>query len=255
MNLPALSPSGQAIRSSPRAASDATARRLSVSRLWFPAALLVVGLYAGLPWLAPVFMRLGWTAPAQVIYDIYSTQCHQLAQRSYFLFGSKIMYAPSELEIADTAAGFLALRAFRGAPGTGWKVAWSDRMAAMYSGLFVFIIVARLLRHRLKPLPAWAFLLLLVPLALDGATHLLSDMAGFGLGFRDANLWLATLTAGRLPPGFYAGDAWGSFNAWMRLFTGLLFGLAVAWFSVPRLGGAFEPDTHAPVASGPLPKS
>ena len=255
MNLPALSPSGQAIRSSPRAASDTAARRLSVRQLWFPAALLIVGLYAGLPWLAPVFMRLGWTAPAQVIYDIYSTQCHQLAQRSYFLFGSKIMYAPSELEIADTTAGFLALRAFQGAPGIGWKVAWSDRMTAMYSGLFVYMIVARLLRHRLRPLPAWAFILLLVPLALDGTTHFISDMAGFGLGFRDTNFWLEALTGSRLAPGFYAGDAWGSFNAWMRLFTGLLFGLAVAWFSVPRLAGIFEPDRHGRAAPGALPRS
>ncbi len=163
MNLPSLSPSGQAIPLRSWTASDAVARLLSVRRLWFPATLLVVGVYAGLPWLAPVFMRLGWTAPAQVIYDIYSTQCHQLAQRSYFLFGSKIMYAPSELEIPDATAGFLALRAFRGAPGIGWKVAWSDRMTAMYSGLFVFMIVARLLRHRLTPLPVWAFLLLIVP--------------------------------------------------------------------------------------------
>ena len=235
--------------------SGAVARPLSVRRLWFPAALLVVGLYAGLPWLTPVFMRLGWTAPAQVIYDLYSTQCHQLAQRSYFLFGSKVMYAPSELDIADATAGFSAPRAFRGAPGIGWKVAWSDRMAAMYSGLFVFMIVTRLLRHRLKPLPAWAFFLLLVPLALDGATHLLSDMAGFGLGFRDTNFWLESLTGGRLAPGFYAGDAWGSFNAGMRLLSGVLFGLAVAWFAVPRLAGIFEPDTHAPAASGALPRS
>src|SRR3989337_2278 len=146
MNPPRLSLPGQAILSSPRVTSGAVARLLSVRRLWFPVALPVAGLYAGLPWLAPVFMRLGWTAPAQVIYDIYSTQCHQLAQRSYFLFGSKIMYAPSELEIADATAGFSALRAFRGAPGIGWKVAWSDRMAAMYTGLFVFMIVARLLR-------------------------------------------------------------------------------------------------------------
>ena len=141
-----------------------------------------VGLYAGLPWLAPVFMRLGWTAPAQVIYDIYSTQCHQLAQRSYFLFGSKIMYAPSELEIPDATAGFLALRAFRGTPELGWKVAWSDRMTAMYGGLFVFMIMARLLRHRLKPLPVWAFVLLIVPLALDGATPVyLTGYGGFNI--------------------------------------------------------------------------
>jgi uncharacterized membrane protein len=213
---------------------------LSFRRLWFPAALLVVGLYAGLPWLAPVFMRLGWTGPAQTIYDIYSTQCHQLAQRSYFLFGSKIMYSPSELEIADAAAGFSSLRAYRGAPGIGWKVAWSDRMAAMYTGLFVFLIGARLLRRRLSPLPVWALMVLLLPLALDGTTHFLSDLAGFGQGFRDSNLWLASLTGSRFAPGFYAGDAWGSFNAGMRLLSGVLFGLAVAWFSVPRLDSYLE---------------
>jgi uncharacterized membrane protein len=249
MNLPALSPSGQAIRSSPRAASDAAARRLSVSRLWFPAALLVVGLYAGLPWLAPVFMRLGWTAPAQVIYDIYSTQCHQLAQRSYFLFGSKIMYAPSELEIPDATAGFLALRAFRGTPELGWKVAWSDRMTAMYSSLFVFLIAARLLGGRIRPLPVWAFLLLLLPMALDGGTHFLSDLSGLGQGFRDTNLWLAGLTGGRLAAGFYGGDAWGSFNATMRLATGVLFGLGVVWFAVPRIEASFHSADEAEAAS------
>jgi uncharacterized membrane protein len=249
MNLPALSPSGQAIRSSPRAASDAVARRLSVRRLWFPAALLVVGVYAGLPWLAPVFMRLGWTAPAQAIYDIYSTQCHQLAQRSYFLFGSKIMYAPTELEIPDATAGFLALRAFRGTPELGWKVAWSDRMTAMYSGLFVFLIAARLLGGRMRPLPVWAFLLLLLPMALDGGTHFLSDLSGFGQGFRDTNLWLVGLTGGRLAAGFYGGDAWGSFNATMRLATGVLFGLGVVWFAAPRIEASFHSADEAEAAS------
>jgi uncharacterized membrane protein len=220
----------------------------SLRRLWFPAALLVVGLYSGLPWLAPVFMRLGWTAPAQVIYDIYSTQCHQLAQRSYFLFGSKIMYAPSELEIPDATAGFLALRAFRGAPGIGWKVAWSDRMTAMYSSLFVFLIAARLLGGRIRPLPVWAFLLLLLPMALDGGTHFLSDLSGFGQGFRDTNLWLAGLTGGRLAAGFYGGDAWGSFNATMRLATGVLFGLGVVWFAVPRIAASVQAASDAETA-------
>lgn len=228
--------------------SDAKPRLLSVRRLWFPAALLVVGLYAGLPWLAPVFMRLGWTGPAVVVYDVYSTQCHQLAQRSYFLFGSKIMYSPAELQSAGAAPGLLALRAYRGSPETGWKVAWSDRMAAMYTSLFVFLVAARLFRRHVKPLPVWAFVILLLPLAVDGTTHFLSDLAGFGQGFRDSNLWLAALTGYRLPPGFYAGDAWGSFNSAMRLLSGVVFGLAVAWFSIPRLDSYFEGDL---LRSGP----
>lgn len=43
-----------------------------------------------------------------------------------------------------------------------------------------------------------------------------SDLAGIGQGFRDSNAWLAALSQQSLPAAFYAGDAWGSFNAWMR---------------------------------------
>jgi hypothetical protein len=38
---------------------------------------------------------------------------------------------------------------------------------------------------------------------------------------------------------FYAGDAWGSFNAWIRLITGVLFGLGIVWFGFPYLSEAF----------------
>lgn len=222
---------------------------LRLGRLWFPAALLVVGLYAGLPWVAPIFMRLGWTAPAEAIYDVYSTQCHQLSQRSYFLFGPKLMYAPNELGLGVGPKDFVVLRDFRGTPELGWKMAWSDRMTAMYSGLFVALMAVRLLGRRLPPLPVWAFLLLLLPMAVDGGTHFLSDLAGFGQGFRDTNLWLSALTGGRLAPQFYAGDAWGSFNAWMRLLTGVLFGLGVAWFASPRLAAYFHAGDEAKAAA------
>lgn len=40
-----------------------------------------------------------------------------------------------------------------------------------------------------------------------------SDLAGFGQGFRDTNVWLAYLTGGGLPTWFYIGDALGSFNS------------------------------------------
>jgi uncharacterized membrane protein len=214
--------------------------RFALRRLWFPAALLIVGLYAGLPWLAPVFMRMGWTRAAGAVYALYSTQCHQLAQRSYFLFGPKPMYAPEELGVAS-AQDFAALRAYTGTAALGWKMAWSDRMTAMYTGLFVSLVAVRLLDRRLKPLPLWGFLLLLLPLAVDGGTHFLSDLQGFGLGFRDSNAWLALLTGNLLPAAFYAGDAWGSFNAAMRLISGVMFGLGVAWFALPRLEASLRP--------------
>lgn len=217
-----------------------------MNRWAYPLVLLALGIYALTPWLAPVFMRLGWEQPARWIYLAYGTQCHQLANRSYFLFGPRLMYSPEELAAAGAAEGMTGMRAFQGSPEVGWKVAWSDRMVAMYSSAFVFLAAFRVLGRRVHPFPWWAFALLLVPLGIDGTTHFLSDLSGFGLGFRDDNAWLLALTNGALPRSFTAGDAWGSFNAWARLVSGVLFGLAVAGLIGPRL-----PTDVAPVKALP----
>jgi uncharacterized membrane protein len=224
-----------------RTARAAIPRVPAIRRYWFPFAFLFIGVYAGLPWLAPVLMGLGWSGPGMVIYDAYSTQCHQMAQRSYFLFGPAFMYSADQLQAVGVASDPVALRAFIGSAELGWKVAWSDRMVSMYSGLFVSMIGARLMSRRLRPLPAWGLILMVLPLALDGATHMLSDLAGIGYGFRDTNRWLAVLTSHRLPPDFYAGDAWGSFNADARLLTGALFAIGLAWFTIPRIGLSQKP--------------
>jgi uncharacterized membrane protein len=86
--------------------------------------------------------------------------------------------------------------------------------------------------------------LLLLPMVIDGTTHFISDLNGIGNGFRDSNLWLATLTNGAFPVTFYAGDAWGSFNSWMRLITGILFGLGVVWFLFPHIQDSFKQNTN-----------
>ena len=62
-----------------------------------------------------------------------------------------------------------------------------------------------------------------------------SDLEGIGLGFRDSNQWLAMLTNNSLPAGFYAGDALGSFNSFMRFITGLLAGLGIVWLAFPYI--------------------
>lgn len=84
-------------------------------------------------------------------------------------------------------------------------------------------------------MPWWGLVLLLLLMTLDGVTHMVSDMAGIGQGFRDSNSWLAILTQNFFPTTFYAGDAWGSFNAWMRLITGILFAWGIVWFGFPFL--------------------
>ncbi len=208
---------------------------LGFLRHWLLIFNLFWGIFVTMPWVAPVLMHTGHADAAHTIYLIYGTQCHQLPQRSFFLFGPKLMYSLPEIQAAwhDTNHPAI-LRQFTGNPEMGWKVAWSDRMVAMYTAIFVAGLCYALVRRRLKPLPLKVLPLFILPLAVDGSTHLVSDFAVLGQGFRDSNAWLAGLTGHVLPAWFYAGDAWGSVNSWLRLITGLLFGVGVVWFIYPH---------------------
>jgi uncharacterized membrane protein len=222
-----------------------------LARHWLAWANLFWGLLTGIPWLAPILMHAGATRLAGAIYTAYGFMCHQLANRSYFLFGPKWMYAYTELlpyaPHADTMQG---LRAFTGVPALGYKVAWSDRMVSLYGAIFLGGIAFALLRRWLRS-PRWAVLLpLIVPLVVDGGTHALGDLAGLGRGFRYDNAWLASLTRNALPASFYAGNALGSFNWWMRLITGLLAGVAIAWMLYPLVDAAFRGGLETPSRTG-----
>lgn len=211
-----------------------------LSKHWFSVFAVAFGLYVTLPFLAPVFMQIGWTGPAKVIYFIYSFLCHQLPQRSFFLFGPQASYSLAELaSVGVNTSDLFLLRQFIGTPEMGWKVAWSDRMVSMYTGILLFGFAWRLLKSRIPKLPWWGFVLLLLPMTIDGTSHFVSDLAGLGQGFRDNNAWLAAITNHAFAPGFYTGDALNSFNSWVRLLTGILFGLGVVWFGFPYLDEAF----------------
>ncbi|MGQ0602073.1 MAG: DUF2085 domain-containing protein [Anaerolineales bacterium] len=211
-----------------------------LSRHWLLVVNVASGVYVGLPWLAPVFVHLGWTGAANIIYLIYSTQCHQLPQRSYFLFGEQLSYSLAEIQaIWQDTNNPLVLRQFIGNADMGWKVAWSDRMVSMYTGIFFGGLIFSVLRKWMRPLRWWGFGLLILPMVIDGGTHLVSDVFGIGKGFRDSNTWLAALTGNVFPATFYAGDVLGSFNSWMRLMTGGLFALGCVWFAYPHLETAF----------------
>jgi uncharacterized membrane protein len=117
----------------------------------------------------------------------------------------------------------------------GWKVAWSDRMISFYTSVWFFAVTSFPFRRKIRPLPWWGLALLLLPITVDGGTHMISDFAGIGRGFRDTNAWLALLTNNSFPRTFYAGDALGSFNSLMRLVTGLLAGLGIGWLVFPYI--------------------
>lgn len=214
---------------------------LSIARHWLAWTNVAWGVISGLPWLAPVLVYFGYGTVGRLIYAVYSLLCHQLADRSFFLFGSRTSYPASFLlSLAQSGDPYASLRTFTGASELGYKVAWSDRMVALYGGIFFGGLFFALLRRRLRLPPWWALGLLILPLALDGTTHVLSDLSAFNAGFRYTNAWLMALTAGRLGVEFYVGNALGSFNSWARLISGTLAGLAVVWGAYPLLDGNFR---------------
>ena len=214
---------------------------MGIARHWLLIVNLLIVLWVALPWLAPVFMHWDWTSAGKAIYLAYSFQCHQLPERSFFLFGRQAMYSLNEIQAAwQQTTDPLILRQFIGNPEMGWKVAWSDRMVSMYTMLFLSSLGYGLLRKRLRPISLWAFFILLLPMAIDGTTHALSDLAGIGQGFRDTNVWLQMLTNNAVSLTFYQGDALGSFNSWMRLITGVLFGIALVGFAYPYINNSFN---------------
>jgi len=213
---------------------------LGIARHWLLIANLLIGVWVALPWLAPVFMHWGWMSAGKAIYLLYSFQCHQLPERSFFLFGRQAMYSLAEIQNAwqPTNDPFI-LRQFIGNPEMGWKVAWSDRMVLMYTSILFGGLLYGLVRKHQKPLSFWTFVILLLPMVIDGGTHMFSDLAGIGQGFRDTNNWLQILTNNTFSMAFYHGDALGSFNSWMRLITGILFGIAVVGFAFPYINDSF----------------
>jgi uncharacterized membrane protein len=217
---------------------------------WLFLFLALFGIFNVLPFLAPVAMHLGWKSIGDLIYLLYVPLCHQMAQRSFFLFGSQVIYAPVQLPLQLTrglSTNMLALRQFAGDPSLGWKVAWSDRMVYMYGATWVAALVyaAFAQRRQFKRFPFWLFLLLMLPMIVDGVTHTISDFSsGLFDGFRYTNVWLVQLTGETLPRNFYMGDAMGSFNSWMWFVSGIGFGIAVVGFLIPMVDGEMRYNAH-----------
>ncbi len=209
------------------------------------------GLFVTLPFIAPLCMTLGLTIPGRILYFIYNFFCHQLPERSWFLFGPQFSYTKVEIATAwgrplEAISNEIVRRQFIGTPEIGWKVAWSDRMVAMYGSIFIFGLIYALLRQagfKMQPIHwAW-FLLALVPMGLDGTSHLINDL--FRLTFRDTNDWAAMLTMHMFSDNFYHGDMFGSLNSVLRLFTGVIFGLGVVGFLWPIMDEEFSPQIGA----------
>lgn len=178
---------------------------LWITRHWLALFNFAIFTYLALPFLAPMFMHMGLAGPARVLYLVYSPACHQLPDRSYFLFGEQPVYALQELEAANVlaGAGILERRTYIGDETLGWKVALCQRDVAIYGSLLAGGLLFGALRRRGVPkLPVKIYVIFLLPVAIDGFSQL--------FGLRTSTWWLRTV-------------------------TGALFGLATAWLAYPYI--------------------
>ncbi len=201
-----------------------------ISRHYLAILNLVMLLYVGLPFLAPVLMKGGVNLPARIIYAIYSPLCHQFGLRSFFLFGEQPYYPLKEagLDMIDfeTASGITGLnnpndvsrleaRRYIGDETVGYKVALCERDVAIYASILFFGLLFGLTGRRFPQLHWSIWILLgLGPVGLDGLSQLFSQFN-----------WqpLATFLPYRESTPF------------LRVLTGSLFGFLTAWFAYPNL--------------------
>jgi uncharacterized membrane protein len=140
---------------------------------WLGGANALMATYVLLPLLAPLLAAAGADAAAGSIYWLYSYACHQLPSHSWFVLGQ--------------------------------KMAFCQRDSAIYGAMFVGGIAYAMRRDPSAGLPFWGFVLLSLPVVIDGG--------------------LATLEVRASSP-------------LLRTLTGLLFGFATAWFVYPLLDRA-----------------
>jgi len=220
----------------------------TLARRWLLFLNLALALYVGLPMLAPVLMNAGLTGPAALLYRVYSPMCHQLASRSFFLFGEQIAY-PREIagsrltpieafmpglpefteasaDPAEWATFLWPARRFVGNEQMGYKMALCQRDISIYATMVAGGLVYGLLRRRgrIRPMPFWLFLLVGIgPIALDGFSQLFSQ---FFVGTQlDALARLFPLRES---------------SPLLRSLTGALFGLSIVWLVYPRLDAQFS---------------
>lgn len=212
-----------------------------LSRHWLFTFNLIIAFYVGLPIAAPVLMKVGASAPAKIIYTLYSPMCHQMTSRSFFLFGGQIAY-PREIagtsltpleaylpslpefsgysgDVADLNTFLTPARQFLGNEQMGYKMALCERDIAIYGMILIAGLIYGLVRRWsiVKPLPLWAFIIMgILPIALDGFSQL---FAYYFVNLPTLNNLLPLRES----------------TPFLRALTGSLFGVGLVWLSYPQI--------------------
>ena len=197
---------------------------LFISKHYMAVFNLVMALYVGLPFLAPVLMHNGLTFPAKVIYTVYRPLCHQLTFRSFFLFGEQPYYPRALANVPDVIpyeqyfhqdpVNIQFARDFTGDAVSGYKVALCERDIGIYGAFLLFGIIFHLSGKKIPKIPwyIWVFVGI-VPMGIDGTSQ------------------LPGLISSVLPAWVPIRES----TPFLRLLTGILFGLTTAWYLYPMV--------------------
>ncbi len=194
---------------------------LSRGYIWLM--IFFLTLYVGLPFLAPYFLKIGANLPANIIYTIYKPLCHQLAFRSWFVFGEQAYYprAAAGIEGIKTyeeitnqpVINIRDAQKFRGNEVVGYKVALCERDTAIYASMLLFGLLFVLTGRRIKSIKWYVWVMIaLVPMGLDGISQL-------------------PALAGSLPDWIPIRES----TPLLRSITGFLFGFFTAWYLFPLI--------------------
>lgn len=199
------------------------------SKYYMPVFITLLVVYTGLPFLAPVLFKVGATAPAKAIYLIYRPLCHQLAFRSYFLFGEQPFYPRAlagvngyetyEEAMGSSVIDVLQVENYIGNEVMGYKVALCQRDIAIYGSLLLFALIFHLSGRKIHHLPWYVWIIVgLIPIGIDGTSQLpglLVNVVPSWVPIRESTPFLRTL-------------------------TGILFGITTSWYMFPLIEEAMR---------------
>ena len=189
---------------------------------------VVLILYIGLPFMAPVFKKVGWNSQAEIIYKTYSALCHQWAFRSFFLFGEQYYYPHAAANIPgvltfEQVSGITDLndpsriqaRQYEGTPLLGYKVALCERDDAIWGAMALFGLIYAITGRKIPKLHWLVWVVVgVIPIGLDGFSQLISQL--------QINFLQSILPYRESTP-------------FLRVLTGFLFGIMTAWFMFPLI--------------------
>ena len=193
-----------------------------ISKKYMAIIIIILLLYLGGAFLAPVFMKIGLNFLAYPIYHFYSS-CHQLAFRSWFLFGEQGFYPRNlaningvktyEEVVRNTHLHIDSARKLLGDEILGYKIALCQRDIAIYGSLLIAAVIFWITGKKINPIPCYLwFLIGILPIALDGITQL----GGLGIKYLS---WLPNRESTPL----------------LRAISGSLFGVTTGFISFPLL--------------------